>query len=357
MICDNNELDEEQVYIFVYILINLKSDLFILFISNKMNSNLLMYLTTMSAVTLHNIVNNIQEATNTINTVDLTTLDTNFTLNDNNNLLNIFKECNGTKQSPININTAISKENLNLRLGLTAYDKPIFGLLINQFPTFQLLPLAYRWPKPSALVSMSIARSFNPYADSYFSLNSVHFYWSSDNTNNSSLHQIDNQTYPLEIHFVHLNTAYTNLDEALIKPDGLLILAVMVIPSTHESYMFDKLIDSLSNITNHNQQVLIDEDSTWRSLLPADTSKFYRYHGSMVMPPCHESVQWIIFDNKLKLGQKQLKRLRRHRFIGKDLRTNSKIDWTLQKRPIQQVNDRIIEHSFGLLRNQRNRYG
>lgn len=321
-----------------------------------MHSNLLMYLTTMSAVTLHNIVNNIQEATNTVETIDLKTLDTNYTLNDND-LTSTFKECNGTKQSPININTSISKENLNLRFGLTAYDKPIFGLLINQFPSVQLLPIAYRWPKPSALISTFKARSFNPYADSYFTLNSVHFYWSNDNSNNYSVHQIDNETFPLEIHFVHLNTAYTNLEEALTKPDGLLILAVMVVPSTHESYMFDKLIDSLSNITNHQQQVLIDEDSTWRSLLPADTSKFYRYHGSMVMPPCYESVQWIVFDNKLKLGQKQLKRLRRHRFVGKDLRTDSRVNWTLQRRPIQQVNDRIIEHSFNSLRNERNRNG
>lgn len=313
-----------------------------------MHSNLLMYLTAMSAVSIHNLANNIKEATKSYDSVDLRTLNTtNWNLGDENKLALAFPQCNGTNQSPINIETSRVRENLNLRLGLTAYDKPISGFLANQFPTFRLIPFSFEWPRPSALVSQTIARSFNPYADSHFALNYIQFHWSHD-WSNSSLHRVDNVGYPIEIHFVHTNTAYTNLEEALTRPDGLLILAVMVVPSTHESYLFDRILDNLINITNHGQQVNFDEDSTWRSLLPLDTSRFYRYHGSLVMPPCHESVQWIIFDEKLKLGQRQLKRLKRYRFMGKDLKSNLEIDWSIQKRSIRHINNRTVERSFRL---------
>lgn len=311
-----------------------------------MHSNLLMYLTAMSAVSIHNLVNNINEMTQSYDSIRLETSDTNWTLTEDLN--NIFPRCNGTRQSPINIEPLKTTENLNLRLGLTAYDKPISGLLLNQFPTFRLSPISFKWPRPSALVSTSIARSFNPFADSHFTLNYIQFHWSKIEERNLSIHQIDNDNFPVEIHFVHFNTAYPTIEEAFTKPNGLLILAAMVVPSTHESYVFDKLLDNLLNITQPGKQVLIEEDSTWRSLLPFDTSRFYRYQGSMITPPCYESVQWIVFDDKLRLGQRQLKRLRRHSFISKDLRTEKEIDWADQRRQSQKLHDRVIERSFNL---------
>lgn len=312
----------------------------------KMHSNLFMYLTAMSAVSIHNLVSNINEATRGSDYISLNTLDTNWTLEEN--ISKRFNQCNGSQQSPININTSLIKENLNLRLGLTSYDKPISAFLINRFPTYQLAPISFKWPRPSALVSNSLARSFNPYADSHFTLDYAQFYWSQDDNKNSSVHRIDGLEYPAEIHFIHLNTAYSDMNEALARPDGLLIFAVMIVPSTHESYIFDKLLDELKNIKNPSDKVSIDEDSTWRSLLPSDTSKFYRYQGSMIMPPCHESVQWIVFEDKLKLGHKQLKRLKKFRFLSRDLRNNKDIEWSAQRRPMQQVHNRTIERSFSL---------
>lgn len=326
-----------------------------------MHSNLFMYLTAMSAVSIHNLANNIREATSSIDTIDLNTLaHTNWTLEDANKLVSEFPQCNGTKQSPILINSSKVHENLNLRLGLTAYDKPVSAFLINQFPSFRLVPFSFEWPRPSALVSNSLTRSFNPYADSHFVLNYVQFHWLpvqlGDNQRVSPVHQVNNQSHPVEIHFVHTNTACTNLEEALARPDGLLIFAVLVMPSTHESYVFDRLLDELSNLTEHGQQVSFSEDSTWRTLLPPDTSRFYRYQGSLVMPPCQESVQWILFEEKLKLGQRQLKRLRRFRFLG-DTTTNQgsrfasqvrrQVDWAAQRRPLQRINSRLVERSFG----------
>lgn len=316
-----------------------------------MHSNLIMYLTAMSAVSLHNLANNIEEVTRSANTIDLKTVPTtNWTWDDaSKGELAEFPLCNGTRQSPIKIESAKTKENLNLRLGLTAYDKPISGFIVNRFPTFRLMPFSFEWPRPSALISNNVARSFNPYADSHFVLDYIQFYWSND-AQQSPGHQVNNQSVPLEIHFVHTNSAYANLNEALSRPDGLLIFAALVVPSTHESYMFDRLLDELSNLTEHGQQVDFNEDSTWRSLLPSDTSRFYRYQGSLMMPPCHESVQWIIFEDKLRLGHRQLRRLKRYRLLSRYQAPNGtesrSVDWSAQRRPLQQLNNRSIERSF-----------
>lgn len=315
-----------------------------------MPSNLFLYLTAMSAVSIHNLVNNINEATQSVGKVELRTSATNWTLDNPRKLVRTFPECNGTRQSPININTSLVKENLNLRLSLTAYDKPISGLLTNQFPSFRLAPTGFEWPRPNSVISNSLARSFNPYADSHFVLQYVQFFWNSEKDEDSSLHRINGIGYPLEIHFVHMNTIFTSLEEAFRKPEGLLILSAMAVPSTHESYLFDRILDELANITKPAQQVAIEEDSTWRSLLPADTSRFYRYQGSMILPPCHESVQWIVFEEKLKLGLRQLKRMRRYMFLGRDLSNgnNRDIDWTSQRRVLQNLNNRNVERSFSL---------
>lgn len=302
-----------------------------------------MYLTAISAVSIHNLVNNINDVTR--NSIQLKTLDTNWTLHDDiEDLSRTFTECNGSRQSPIQIDTSKVKENLNLRLELTAYDKPISAILINQFPTLQMVPFSFELPRPNALVTSSFARSFNPQSESHFTLHQIQFFWSQDD--NKVIHRVDNSTSPLEIHFIHLNSAYLTLEEAFTKPDGIMIFAVMATASTHESYIFDRLLDELeSNLTLHGRQRVISEDSTWRSLMPANVDKFYRYSGSQVLPPC-KPVQWIIFDDKLNLGYRQLKRLKRFKFVSKDLRNNQNIDWSNQRRPIQPTNGRLIEQSF-----------
>lgn len=314
-----------------------------------MSTNLFLYLTAMSAVSINNLVNNINEVTRSFDPIKLRTIDTNWTLD--NDLITLDQHCNGTRQSPINIITSEVKDDLTLRLGLTAYDKPISGAIINRFPTFQIIPLSLKWPRPSVQISKPVARSFNPFADKHYTLSHIQFYWSHknlgvNNSDRSSVHLIDGEDFPLEIHFLHLNTAYSNIDEALAKSDGLMILAVMAVPSSHENYLFDRILDHLGNITVHGKQSFIDEESTWRTLLPSDTSRFYRYPGSLIFPPCYESVDWILFDEKLKLGRRQLKRLRQIKFVSTDLRTDKEIDWSKQRRPIQSRFDRPIERSF-----------
>ena len=41
-------------------------------------------------------------------------------------------------------------------------------------------------------------------------------------------------------------------------------------------------------------------------LLPANTSKFYRYPGSLTTPDCYESVAWTVFSEPIKVSSAQV---------------------------------------------------
>lgn len=43
-----------------------------------------------------------------------------------------------------------------------------------------------------------------------------------------------------------------------------------------------------------------------RPFLPDDINEFYRYHGSLTTPPCHEAVVWTVFKNPITMSEAQV---------------------------------------------------
>ena len=43
-----------------------------------------------------------------------------------------------------------------------------------------------------------------------------------------------------------------------------------------------------------------------KDLLPRETTSFYRYSGSLTTPNCDEIVIWTVFDNPVKISEKQV---------------------------------------------------
>lgn len=43
-----------------------------------------------------------------------------------------------------------------------------------------------------------------------------------------------------------------------------------------------------------------------KNFLPEDTTKFYRYNGSLTTPGCFESVIWTVFEDKQTLSHRQV---------------------------------------------------
>ena len=47
-------------------------------------------------------------------------------------------------------------------------------------------------------------------------------------------------------------------------------------------------------------------DFAVEALLPSELGPFYRYHGSLTTPPCNEVVEWVVFEEPLKISSAQV---------------------------------------------------
>lgn len=64
------------------------------------------------------------------------------------------------------------------------------------------------------------------------------------------------------------------------------------------SSFFAAMAPHLSSVKNPGQSVLKSMDSSWNifDAFPRKSKGFFSYQGSLLNPPCHESVTWIIMD-------------------------------------------------------------
>jgi len=111
-------------------------------------------------------------------------------------------------------------------------------------------------------------------------------------------HVIGTQTFPAELHFVH------------IRPDGkMAVLAVLITAKGDtENAEFQKIIDNMPHTpathdTSTNVQLRL------RELLPKHKEHFFSYAGSLTTPPCSEGVNWYVLSEPLTISVSQLTEL------------------------------------------------
>lgn len=78
-----------------------------------------------------------------------------------------------------------------------------------------------------------------------------------------------------------------------------------------------------------------DYDSTELPLINSSTTNFWRYSGSLTVPPCEENVAWTVFKDFLYVTQETLDVLQ-SRMLDSDGAYNG------NNRVIQDLNDRTI---------------
>ncbi|KAK7087503.1 hypothetical protein V1264_021546 [Littorina saxatilis] len=185
-----------------------------------------------------------------------------------------------------------------------------------------------------------------------------HFHWGSRDDTGSE-HAIEGVKYPLEMHVVNYAARYDTLTEAVDQDDGLAVLGVLFQISDRDNPAFEPLAESLQYIHKAGEFQMVG-GVRLRSLLPKDTSRFYRYSGSLTTPKCFETVTWTIFEEPQKISARQLARLRdllhedgHYSDVTNDPKSGSVggahnahnylVDnW----RPLQALHSRIIKQSF-----------
>ena len=121
--------------------------------------------------------------------------------------------------------------------------------------------------------------------DTNYELIQFHFHAPSE-------HTVHGKQYPMEMHFVHKS------------PSGALaVVGVFIEKGTHNK-AFDPIWENLpkqKGIVSHYEHVQVNVDD----LLPQST-KSYRYDGSLTTPPCSEVVKWIVLQSPIQLSAAQI---------------------------------------------------
>jgi len=195
--------------------------------------------------------------------------------------------------------------------------------------------------------------SGGPLAGEY-TLKQFHFHWGSKSEHGSE-HLVDSKCYSAELHFVHWNSSkYGTFEECLGADDGLAVLTVFL-ESGEENHALKVITDLLPEVRHSGDKISLPDGYNSASLLPENTSNYWTYHGSLTTPPCHECVQFIIFQESVQLSEQQLDAFRSLSICPRDSCPTGNHDDASDCcrlvdnfRPPMPLNDRAISASFEL---------
>lgn len=112
-----------------------------------------------------------------------------------------------------------------------------------------------------------------------------------------SEHQIKGQSYPAELHYVH------------IRDDGKVAALGILIKEGRENAGLETILNNMPTTSpTHNAKSGVWLDPS--SLLPKDKSRFYTYGGSLTTPPCIEGVSWYVLAEPVEASAVQIHRLK-----------------------------------------------
>ncbi|XP_071281704.1 carbonic anhydrase 9-like [Agelaius tricolor] len=204
-----------------------------------------------------------------------------------------YLDCGGTKQSPINVDTAQAIFSPDLRpIQLSGYSLPANQLLKlkNNGHTVVL-----ELPDSLALVG--------GYAQQYRAAQ-LHLHWGSP-AGPGSEHTVNGRRFAAEIHVVHYNTKYDSFTEAMVHPDGLAVLGAFLEVGHGENQYYHEILKHLHEIQEVGQETLVPGFNI-AGLLPANLKLYFHYNGSLTTPPCYQTVKWTIFNQTMLLSHHQM---------------------------------------------------
>ncbi|XP_075148510.1 carbonic anhydrase 2-like [Haematobia irritans] len=214
-----------------------------------------------------------------------------------------FPQCGGSKQSPIIISTPKSVDILVNPMDFGYYDVPLAESieLHNNGHTVEFrVPQTILGEKPHLRGGL---------LDDVYEVEQVHFHWGSP-TRKGSEHILNGNRYDIEMHILHRNVKYPNVEVARRFEDGLAVVAVLfkVVKSENVFYPgLNAIYDNLENLQMFNSSATTMNLIRLGSLLGnINREDFYTYQGSLTTPPCSESVSWIIFADILPISYKEL---------------------------------------------------
>ncbi|XP_037319260.2 carbonic anhydrase XVb [Pungitius pungitius] len=206
--------------------------------------------------------------------------------------------CNGSRQSPINIAPGSVQTDPNLNaFTLNNFDSPIaMDTIANTGKTVQI----------NLVRGLSI--SGGGLSENYDTLQ-LHLHWGRGASVPGSEHTLNGRRYPMELHIVNSKASYNrNTTLAVADSTGLAALGFLIEEmegnTTGQPASWQTLSSYLARIPNGGDSVLVTAGVSLNDLLPGvDTTRYYRYLGSLTTPTCDEAVVWTVFKDTIKVSR------------------------------------------------------
>lgn len=182
-------------------------------------------------------------------------------------------DCNGNRQSPINIIDVDVLEDTSLQPINFAYSNNV---------------------KIHDITNNGHSIQYNFEKGDYITLNDEKYELKQFHFHEGSEHTINGIRYPLEMHLVHVS-----------KHNKVAVVAVMA-KEGESSEPFTFLENYLPVKQGETKQINANFDMNLN--LPKNKT-YYTYGGSLTTPPCTESVRWYVFTNPITVSLSQVKQL------------------------------------------------
>merc|ERR1712153_186135 len=237
---------------------------------------------------------------------------------DSYSLPEAYYNCDGIKQSPININNSMVQDlYFYNQLNLADYNADYAGKFTNNGHTL-VFNLDDAEKSGATLPTFS-----SPFVatNAKYELQQFHFHWGS-RPDIGSEHTIDGLAFPMEIHLVHKKTDYDSVGASLDYNDGLAVIGIF--------FQVDAAVDADAEVAGSiNMSTFLYQ--TGRS--------YYYYKGSLTTPPCTETVDWHVMEGAIRITEEDLEILR-------DLTYKDDAPMVDNYRNTYPLNNRIVKRVF-----------